>query len=405
MSLQILREERARIAAQMQEIANKAAKDWDAGTDPAAYDKAVNDLDAVDMRIKAQIKSDEILAENGAGIAERADQLAHDKGKPALSQFARWLRQGDSAISAAEWTTIRNTMSTTTTTEGGYTVQTSVAQTVIDLLRAYGGMRQAANVIMTGMGNTIQFPTSDGTSETGEIIGQNTTATSADVVFGAVTVPVYKFSSKIVAIPLELLQDSMVDVESFVNKRLATRIGRIQNTKFTLGSGVSEPNGLLTAASVGVTLPVGNTLTFTYDGIMDLIHSVDPAYRAMSPKFMMSDQGLKAVRKIKDAQSRPLFVPGYDATAGGAPNSAPDTIAGYGVVINQDFAVPGVSAKSMAFGAFGEYLIRDVMEFTLFRFTDSAYTKLGQVGFLAWARSGSNLLDTTAVKLLVNSAT
>ena len=87
-------------------------------------------------------------------------------------------------------------------------------------------MRSAAQVIMTGMGNTIQFPTSDGTSETGEIIGQNTTATAADIVFGAVTVPVYKFSSRIVAIPLELLQDSMVDVESFTNKRLATRIGR-----------------------------------------------------------------------------------------------------------------------------------------------------------------------------------
>jgi HK97 family phage major capsid protein len=45
------------------------------------------------------------------------------------------------------------------------------------------------------------------------------------------------------------------------------------------------------------------------------------------------------------------------------------------------------------------------MDVTTFRFTDSAYTKLGQVGFLAWMRTGGNLLDVNAVKLGVNSAT
>jgi len=45
------------------------------------------------------------------------------------------------------------------------------------------------------------------------------------------------------------------------------------------------------------------------------------------------------------------------------------------------------------------------MEVSIFRFTDSAYTKLGQVGFLAWARAGGNLLDTNGVKLYQHSAT
>jgi predicted phage gp36 major capsid-like protein len=41
----------------------------------------------------------------------------------------------------------------------------------------------------------------------------------------------------------------------------------------------------------------------------------------------------------------------------------------------------------------------------MFRFTDSAYTKLGQVGFLAWMRSGGNFIDVGgAVKLFVNAA-
>jgi predicted phage gp36 major capsid-like protein len=46
------------------------------------------------------------------------------------------------------------------------------------------------------------------------------------------------------------------------------------------------------------------------------------------------------------------------------------------------------------------------MDVQMFRFTDSAYTKLGQVGFLAWMRSAGNFIDVGgAVKLFVNAAT
>ena len=406
MSMQILREERARIAAQMQDLARKT--DWDKATDPAAWDKAVADLNAKDEQIARIVAADEAAAaaSNVMSLAERADQLGRDKAKPGLSQYARWLRGGDQALSNAEWQSIRNTMSTSTNTEGGYTMQTSVAQQVIDYMKAYGGMRAVAQVIATGMGNPIQFPTSDGTSETGEWIGQNTTATAGDLVFGQVTVSVFKASSKYVSVPFELIEDSQVDIEAFVNARIGTRIGRLMNTAFTVGTGSGQPNGVVTAASTGVTLPTGNTTSYTYAGIIDLIHSVDPAYRGGNEcVFMMSDAGIKAARKVLDGQSRPIFAPGYDTTSTLAPNAAPDRLAGYRIVVNQDVAVPAANAKSVLFGDFSKYLIRDVMDITMFRFTDSAFTKLGQVGFMAWARTGGNLLDTNAIKIGVNSAT
>ena len=68
-------------------------------------------------------------------------------------------------------------------------------------------------------------------------------------------------------------------------------------------------------------------------------------------------------------------------------------------------AAPGASAKSLVFGDFSKYVIRDAMDIQLFRFTDSAYTKLGQVGFLGWMRSGGNLIAVGgAVKLFINAA-
>jgi len=272
-------------------------------------------------------------------------------------------------------------------------------------MKAYGGMRDVATVVAMSQGNTLQFPLSDGTSETGEWIGQNTTATAADLVFGSVSVPVFKASSKIVAVPYELLQDSQIDVEAFVNKRLGTRLGRITNTGYTTGNGTTAPNGIITAASTGSTFATGNTLSYTYAGLLALIHSIDPAYRVPGAAFMMNDKGVQAVRSVLDGQSRPIFTPGYESTQGGQPFSAPDRLMGYRLVTNQDIAVPAANAKSIAFGDFSQYLIRDVMDVTMFRFTDSAYTKLGQVGFLGWMRTGGNLLDVNAVKLGVNSAT
>jgi HK97 family phage major capsid protein len=63
------------------------------------------------------------------------------------------------------------------------------------------------------------------------------------------------------------------------------------------------------------------------------------------------------------------------------------------------------NAKSIAFGDFSKYVIRDVMAMTYYRFDDSAYAKKGQVGFLAFLRSGGNFMDVGgAVKLFQNPA-
>ena len=409
MSIQALREQRGTIAAALKELVAKP--DWDAATDQAVYDKAMSEIDAIDAKIKRENDLNAKIAEDTliSGVANRAEQLGSDKGDKGLSLYGKWLRGGDAALNSDEWTQIRNTMSTTTGSEGGFTVQTDVANSALDALKAFGGMRDVATVIRTEKGNPMSFPTSDGTAEVGEIIAQNVTATAADVVFGTIALPVYKYSSKIVTVPFELLQDSQIDIEAFVRGRLVTRLGRITNTHFTTGTGTNQPNGLVTAATTGVTAAnaTSQVTAIAYDSIIDLIHSVDPAYRALGNcKFMMNDSSVKVLRKIKDSQSRPIFVPGYDnGRLGGASGAAPDELAGYPIVINQDVAAMGVSAKSMLFGDFSFYYVRDAMEINMFRFTDSAYTKLGQVGFLGWMRSGGNLTDVGgAVKLFVNAA-
>ena len=84
----------------------------------------------------------------------------------------------------------------------------------------------------------------------------------------------------------------------------------------------------------------------------------------------------------------------------------PDTILGYPVVINQDVAAMGVSAKSILFGDFSNYFVRDALDVRLVRL-DERYADTLEVGFIAFQRTDANLLNagTAPVKYYQNSAT
>ncbi len=405
-SIQALRERRTALAQSLHALLNdNPGNQWNADLQ-AKYDQSmaeIEDIDAEAKRIQAVLDA---IAEGAQTDQVRnvAERRAHDDKKPShLKAFWKLMQAGDKAMNQDDWGVLRNTMSVGTSSQGGYTVPTEVATSVADALKAYGGMRSVAEVFRTASGNDINFPTSDGTSETGELIGENTTATGADPSFGVVTLKTYKFSSKIVAVPFELLQDTSIDMEAFITNRMVTRLGRVTNTYFTTGTGSSQPNGIVTAASAGKTGTTGQTTTVIFDDLIDLVHSVDPAYRALGNcRFMMNDASLKIIRKLKDSQNRPVFLPGYDGLAG----AMPDSLLGYPIQINQDVVTMAASAKSILFGDFSLYKIRDAMDIQMFRFDDSAYIKLGQIGFLAWMRSGGNFVDVGGgVKYYANSAT
>jgi HK97 family phage major capsid protein len=405
MSIQALREQRAAKAKALNELVNKAT--WSPDTDQPVYDAGMQELDALDAQIDRINNVNRRIAEDALTehVAERADRAGVDNRSDGARLYAKWLRGGDNALSAQDWAAIRNTMSTGTNSEGGFTVATEVATSVLDALKQFGGMRAVASVIQTAGGNPMQWPTSDGTSEEGEIIAENGAATDADVDFGTKALPVYKYSSKVVTVPIELLQDSSVDIEAFVRSRLVTRLGRVTNKHFTTGTGSSQPFGVVTAATVGVTAAnsTSQVTAVTYDSLVDLQHSVDPAYRELGNcLFMFNDTTLRQIRKIKDGSSRPIFVPGYESNS---PGGAPDRLLGAPIQINQQVANMAASARSILYGDFSFYTIRDVMAIEMLRFTDSAYAKKGQVGFLAWMRSGGNLVDVGgAVKVFVNAA-
>ena len=405
-SIQALRERRSAIAQSIHKLLDDNPGDKWTPSLQEKYDQGMSEIENISAEARRVQNVLDLISESSDTDAVRTvvDRAARDKKRQAnVEAFWKLMKNGEKLVTPEEWGVLRNTMSVGTSAQGGYTVPTEVATSVADALKDFGGMRAVSEVFRTAQGNDINFPTSDGTSETGELIGENTTATGADPSFGVVTLKTYKFSSKVVACPFELLQDSSIDMEAFIKARLVTRLGRVTNTYFTTGTGTGQPNGIVTAAAAGKVGTTGQTVTVIYDDLVDLVHSVDPAYRNLGQcKFMMNDSSLKIIRKLKDTAGRPIFLPGYDGLGG----SFPDTLLGYPIQINQDIAVMAANAKSILFGDFTFYKIRDAMDIQMFRFDDSAYIKLGQIGFLAWMRSGGNFADVGGgVKYYQNSAT
>ncbi|KAA0017113.1 phage major capsid protein [Salinicola corii] len=411
-SIQDLREQRSKAAKSARELLDANPGDKWGQEQQAQYDNLVGEIDRCDGEIERHQKLMDLESEETHRTQNRAtregisEDEAHHLQDKERHIFTAWMRGGADNLNEEQrqhvqqqrQRMLQNSMSTGTGSEGGYLAPDQFSGELLQALKAFGGMREVSQVIQTNSGVAINWPTTDATSEEGEIVGENQQVSAADTSFGTLPHATYKFSSKSIAIPFELLQDSEIDLEAYIRGLLQQRLGRVTNRMFTVGTGTGQPHGIVTGASAGKIALTGQVDTAGYDDLVDLEHSVDPAYRMGSCRWMFHDQTLRDLKKLKDGEGRPIWVPGV-AT------KEPDTLAGYAYAINQHMPKLGAGNKPILFGDFNKYIIRDVMQLQFFRMTDSKYTEKGQVGFLAFMRSGGRLMDVGgAVKAFQNAA-
>jgi HK97 family phage major capsid protein len=320
-------------------------------------------------------------------------------------QFLDGLREGAPGI--------YNTMSTTVGTQGGDLVPQGFSNMLEEAKKWFGGIEGTVERFPTGTGNTMPWPTVNDTTNKGRIIGQNVQMVETDLVFGTVSFSAYIGSSDLILVPLALIQDSYFDLDALVARLLGIRLGRLYNNKCTVGTGSGEPTGIVTAATTAgniLQLGTGNTASITYNNLVDRQHLVDPAYRENpSSKWMMSDGMLKLIKKLVDGNSRPLWQPGLTASLqdGAAVINGPKPkILENEYVINADMATPAASAYTMIFGDLSTFKVREVAGGTTVLVLRERYADYLQVGFTAFQRFDSNLIDagTHPIGLLQQSA-
>lgn len=354
-----------------------------------------------------------VLSMSSGIVEERGTNLRNPddvRTDPAYTKaFSSFLRHGEAGMDMEMRYALRNghyegaetrALSVGVDAAGGYTVPDDFYRRVEKAMKAFGGMREAgATILPTSNGQDLPIPTSDDTGNTGVIVSENTAVGEQDATFSQRTLGAYMYTSKIVRVSIQLIQDNAVNLNQYLAEILAERIGRATNAHFTTGSGTGQPEGVLTAASAGAVGATGQTTSVTYDDLVDLEHSVDRAYRRRGAKWMLNDNTLKALKKLKDADGDPIW-------ASGLSTRQPDTLLGYPYVVNNDMPDMAASAKSILFGDFSKYFIRDVLQLQLVRFGEKYMDQL-QVGFQAYSRHDGLLVDAGQgpVRYYQNSAT
>lgn len=363
------------------------------------------------MRAIAKASAGNKLSENEKKIFDRVNE--QDEA------FRRFINLGFDALDENERARVAELKNktfdneraqTVTTTGGGYTIPQGFWADYVQAMKLVSpfftegqvGPNQVAKSIFywmdTATGNDLPMPTFDDTATVGELLAINTDAfgNTADLVVGQIIMKAYKYNPKPMKVPNELLQDTGIDLPGLIAETLGTRNGRIINTQFTTGDNTNKPQGIVPGASAGVVSAANDAITFI--DVIDLVHSVDPAYRGSpSARFMLHDGILKYLKKLTIAtvtnDSRPLWQPSYR-------EGTPDTIDGYRYLLNQDMqATVADGTRVMLFGDMKQFAIRQagppVLKFLGERFADA-----DQVAWMLFQRMDARYRNTAGIKYL-----
>ncbi len=284
---------------------------------------------------------------------------------------------------------ILNALQIGTDSEGGYLVPDEFERTLVEALEEQNIFRTLAHVIQTSSGDRkIPVVASKGTASW---VDEEGAIPESDDSFSQVSIGAYKLGTMI-KVSEELINDSVFDLEAYISREFARRIGNKEEEAFFTGDGTGKPLGVLAAtggAEVGVTAAAA--AAFTADEIFDLFYSLKAPYRR-SAVFVMNDASVKALRKLKDNNGQYLWQPSL--TAG-----TPDTLLNRPVYTSAFMPALAAGAKSVLFGDLSYYWVAD-RQGRSFRRLGELYAPTGQVGFLATQRVDGKLVLPEAVKVL-----
>ena len=365
-------------------------------------------LDGLDEQIKREealrdadqrfVEENEEEYRDNLDNEERGGQSVDEQRAQAFDAF---IRQGMQEISPEQRQIIREmrAQGTSPDEKGGYTVPVEMLNMIHESMKDYGGLASVSQILNTDSGHTIDWPTSDGTAEEGELLGENTETSEGDVTFGMASLGAKKLSSKVIRVSNELLNDSGINIQAFLSGRIGQRLGRGEAKYLVQGTGAGtpeQPTGL--QASVTGTTTAASSSEFTWQEVNGLIHSIDPAYRrAANFRLGFNDNTLKMLTEMEDLQGRPLWLP---AVSG----AAPATVLNVPYFVDQGIADIGVNNKFMYGGDFNQFVIRRVRYMVLKRLVER-YAEFDQTGFLAFHRFDCVLQDPAAIKALQGAAT
>jgi HK97 family phage major capsid protein len=278
----------------------------------------------------------------------------------------------------------------------GAPIPTSFYDSVLLLARHIGPMLETSTILNTAGGENLQIPSLSAYS-TGTVTSEAAAIGESDPTFNSfVTLGAYKYSF-LTQVSREMVEDSGVDLIGFLATQTGNALGFAVNNALTVGTGTTQPNGIVATAGSGITGSTAVSGAFTADNLIDLVYSVNTAGRTLpGVGFQMNAKSIGAVRKLKDTAGQYLFTPSLSG-------DARDMLLGYPIYENPAMVDAATSAKSVIFGHLPSYYVRQVGGLKLDRSDDFAFQN-DLITFRATMRVDGNLIQTSHVKYFAGGA-
>lgn len=380
MPLMKLKEDRAKAVAMGREYINRAENENRAmnAEEETAYGKALGDVKSIKARID---RMEEIAAEEreSAMTDYKREEKKSEGDKPGEMQnkaFGHFLAGGLAGMTSE----MRNALAASPNTSGGYLAPDAFVSDLIKKMDDDVFIRNLATKYSVSTGGSLGIPSLDANPAdfawTPEI---GAASEDSSMSFGKRELKPNQLT-KLVKVSRKLLRVSTVNPEALVGDRLAYVAGTTQESVFMTGTGASQPLGLFTASTMGITtaqdISTGNSTTaMTFDGLKNIKYGLKPQYRRVA-KWLFHSDGVLQLAKLKDGDGQYI----WQASVKDQEN---DVLMGIPVLESQ-FA-PNTFTTGLYVGMLGDfskYVIADLMGMEIQRL-DERYAETNQVGFIA----------------------
>ena len=354
--------------------------------DNAAYERMEQEIEdltaAIDRRQRAEAREAQLsqpvntpLTGRPAGRADEKTGRASDAYKEDFGAHLRGKRP------------VHNVLSEGVQADGGYLVPVEFERQIVAGLDEANVVRGLAKVITTSAERKI--PVAAAHSEA-KWTAENGAYTESNPTFDQKTIDAFKLTD-LVKVSIELLQDSMFDLESYIAAEFARAFGIAEEQAFCVGTGTGQPTGIFTEKGGQVGVTAASAAAVTADELISLVYSLKSPYRR-NAKFLMNDATIGAIRKLKDGNGVYLWQPSLQA-------GEPDKLLGYELYTSPYVPQMAAGAFSAAFGDFRNYWIADRSGRTVQRLNE-LYSANGQVGFVATERVDGKVILPEGIRLL-----
>lgn len=320
-----------------------------------------------------------------------ATTFEHDTGDKAA--FFSYVRKGMEGIEQKSLTSLNDA-------SGGYLIPPSMLDKIHSAMTVTSPMRSISRVTNIST-DALELLQEKGSADVGWVAETDERPETQTPELRKLRIPVHQIYAKPRA-SQKLLDDSSVDIETWLAQKIAEKMTLTENEAFISGDGNGKPRGFLTYELVELGKGVwgkfeavvskSNDALMDGDVLLDVFHALKAQY-LQGATWLMARSAMAAIRKLKGDNRQYLWQPSMI-------EGTPSTLLGCPVMIADD--MPGLDAKqpgtAIAFGNFREaYQIVDRAGLHVLR---DPFSAKPYVEFYATKRVGGDVINFDALKLI-----